>query len=139
MADTKTSNGPLSKVSSIAQIHWVAGLVASVIASHILALVVIALDDEWALLVVIGIVNLILALVVGFAVRLTSSATANQTFLAAFVTGALGVHVVVGAAGRGFEEFGYLMLTTYLDSPINGYVVFYGVVAALVATVGRRS
>ncbi|PKQ25588.1 MAG: hypothetical protein CVT64_09205 [Actinobacteria bacterium HGW-Actinobacteria-4] len=139
MAETKSSSKPLGKFSSIAQIHWVAGLVAAVVLSHILALVVIGLDNEWALLFLLGIISLIIAAVVGFAVRLTSSASVNQTFLAAFVTAGLGVHLIVGAAGRGFDDFGYTMLTAYLGSPINGYVIFFGVVAGLVATVGRRA
>ena len=138
MPDNK---GPLKvagKFSSISQIHWVAGLVVAGVLSFILSLISIAVSNEWALLVLLTVLSLIVAAAVGFAVRLTSSESPHQTFLAAFVTAGLGVHVVVSVAGQGYDDVARSLINAYYSSPLSGYVFFFGVVAALVATVGRR-
>jgi hypothetical protein len=129
----------MGKFSSISQIHWVAGLVVSVLVSSILSLVVMAATNEWARLVLMGLVGLVIAAVVGFAVRLTSQATTNQTFIAALVTAGLGVHIAAGTAGAGFDDFEATLYYAYSAAPLSGYVIFFGIVAALVATVGRRA
>lgn len=141
MADSKTASGPLGKFKSVTNIHWVIGLLVSVIVSFILGLIVVGIDNGWAMLIVSGLICIILAALVGFAVRLTSSATQNQTFWAALVTAGLGVHVVVSFASvrYGFDDFEWTLWGTYAETPLSGFVIFYGLVAALVATVGRRA
>jgi hypothetical protein len=116
----------------------VAGLVVAVVLSSILSLIAIAVTNEWALLILLSVLCLVVAAGVGFAVRMTASESSNQTFLAAFVTGGLGVHLVVSVAGNGFDDFAFNFINAYYSSPLSGYVFFFGVVAALVATVGRR-
>ncbi len=138
MADKESPRKVAGKFTSISQIHWVAGLVVAGVLSSILSLITIAVTNEWALLVLLPIVSLIIAAAVGFAVRLTSSESPHQNFLAAFVTAGLGVHVVVSVAGRGYDDFALDLINAYYQSPLSGYVIFFGVVAALFATVGRR-
>ena len=134
----QTAGSVVGKVSGIAQIHWVAGLVVAVVLSHIFALIAIAVTNQWIMLVLLSILALIVAVAVGFAVRLTSSESTNQTFLAAFVTAGLGVHVVVRISAQGYDDFAFDMVNAYNSSPLGGYVIFFGLVAALVATVARR-
>lgn len=138
MADKKSAEKAAGRFSSISQIHWVAGLVVAVVLSSVLSLIAIAITNQWALLVLLSILSLIIAAAVGFAVRLTSSESPNQTFLAAFVTAGLGVHVVVRISGEGYDDFAFDLINAYYSSPLNGYVIFFGLVAALVATVSRR-
>lgn len=139
MADKKSAEKAAGKFSSITGIHWIAGLLVSVVVSHILALIAIAVTNQWVMVVLLSIMALIIAAAVGFTVRLTSSESPNQTFLAAFVTAGLGVHVVVRIAAQGYDDFAFDLVNAYNASPLGGYVIFFGLVAALVATVGRRS
>lgn len=137
MADA-TSNGSVGRLKSTPNIHWAAGLVVSTVLSFLFALVVIAIDNAWVLLILGGLLLLVLAAAVGFTVRLTTANGGYGAFWAALVTAGLGVHVVTTLAGAGFDFFGEKLLGTYGSSPLSAFVVFFGLIAALVATVGRR-
>jgi hypothetical protein len=136
MADT-TPTTSTSKLKSTPGINWVAGLVVSVVLSVVFTLVVVAITPAWALLFVLGLLCLILAAAVGFAVRFTTTGTGG--FWPAAVTAALGVHVVTYVAGSGFEYLGEGLLDAYRSAPIGFYAVFYGVVAGIVAVFARRA
>ena len=137
MNDTAPAGSSVSKLKSTPGIPWIAGLVVATVLSLILSLVVVAVTNEWALLVLVMVIGLIISFAVGFAVRLTSVGVGG--FLPAFVTAGLGVHVLTHLAGAGFDEFGYALWSTFQSAPFSAFVFFYGVVAGIVATVGRRS
>lgn len=139
MTDHATHSKVPGKFSSISNVHWAAGLTVAFVLSFITALIVTGITNEWAILVVLTITNVIIAAAVGFAVRFTSSASPNNTFLAAFATTGLGVHIPVMMAGDGFDEFGWHLFGAYLGSPFSAYVFFFGIIGALVATMGRRA
>lgn len=136
MAESKTPGSIPSKIASTPAIEWVAGLVVSGILSILLSLVVVGVHNEWASLVLLAFLGLILAVAVGFAVRLTSAAPG--AFWPAAVTAGLGVHVVTSLAGVGFHDYGYSLLATLHSAPLSAYVVSYGVIAGVVAIVARR-
>ncbi len=138
MADKKSVEKKAGKFSSIEQIHWVAGLAVAVILSFVFSLIATAITNQWALLVVLNIFCLVIAGAVGFAVRLTSSASSRETFVTALVTGGLGVMVVVRMSGQGYSDLAWNFINAYNGSILSGWVVFFGLVAALVATVARK-
>jgi hypothetical protein len=137
MADGTTTPASVSRLKSTPGINWVAGLVVSVVLSVVFTLVAVAITPAWALLFVLGLLGLILAVAVGFAVRLTTPGLGG--FWPAAVTAALGVHVVTYVAGSGFEYLGEGLLDAYRSAPISFYAVFFGVVAGIVAVIGRRA
>jgi hypothetical protein len=136
MAESKTSGSVPSKIASIPGIEWVAGLVVSGILSILLSLVVVGVHNEWASLVLLAFLGLILAVAVGFAVRLTCAAPGG--FWPAAVTAGLGVHVVTSLAGVGFNDYGKALLFALRSAPLSAYAVSYGVIAGVVAIVARR-
>lgn len=136
MADSTVTTST-SKLRSTPGVNWIAGLVVSVVLSVVFTLVVVAITPAWALLFVLGLLGLILAVAVGFAVRFTTPGTGG--FWPAAVTAALGVHVVTYVAGSGFEYLGEGLLDAYRSAPIGFYAVFYGVVAGIVAVFARRA
>jgi hypothetical protein len=136
MAESKTPGSIPSRITSTSGTPWVAGLVVSVILSFLLSLIVVAVTNAWASLVLLAFLGLILAVGVGFAVRLTSAGPG--AFWPAAVTAGLGVHVVTSLAGVGFHDYGYSLLSTFHAAPLSAYVVFYGVIAGVVASFARR-
>lgn len=136
MAESTEAPTTVSKFKSTPGINWVVGLAVSVLLSVIFTLMVTAITPEWALLFVLALLGVILAVAVGFAVRLTTPGAGG--FWPAAVTAGLGIHVFTSVAGEGFENLGQALLWTYQSPPISFYVVFFGVVAGLVATIARR-
>jgi hypothetical protein len=136
MAESKTKGSIASRITSTPGIPWVAGLVVSVILSFVLSLIVVAVTNAWVSLFLLALLGLILAVAVGFAVRLTSSGPG--AFWPAAVTAGLGVHVVTALAGVTFHDYGSSLLAAFQSAPLSAYVVFYGVIAGVVATFARR-
>jgi hypothetical protein len=136
MAENKTSGSMPSRIASTPGIEWVAGLLVSVILSLLLSLPVVAVHNEWGALVLLAFLGLILAVAVGFAVRLTSSG--RGAFWPAAVTAGLGVHVITSLAGVGFGDYGRGLLSAFQSAPLSAYVVSYGVIAGVVAVFARR-
>ena len=136
MAESKTPGSVPSKIASIRGIEWVAGLVVSGILSILLSLVVVGVHNEWASLVLLAFLGLIIAVAVGFAVRLTSAG--QGAFWPAAVSAGLGVHIVASLAGVGFHDYGHSLLATLHSAPLSAYVVSYGVIAGVVAIFARR-
>lgn len=137
MADSTAGSSTTNRLTSTPGINWVAGLVVAVVLSAIFTLFAAAITHELALLFVLGLLGLILAVAVGFAVRFTTPGSGG--FWPAAVTAALGVHAFTATAGAGLEYLGGAMLDAYQSAPISFYAVFYGVVAGIVAVVGRRA
>lgn len=137
MTDSNDQTLVPSKIASTPGIQWVAGLVVSTILSLILGLAVVAIDNEWAQLVALSFLGLIIAVAVGFAVRFTSAG--QSAFWAAAISGGLGVNTVTSLAGVGFDNFGFGLLYAFQGFPVSAYTVFFGVIAGVVAIVGRRS
>ena len=139
MADKTTPQKKLGRFSTFSQFHWVAGLIVSVVLAHFFALIVVGATNQWVLLILLMIVCLLLAAAVGFAVRVTSKVSPVHTFITALVCAGLGANVVARMGGAGFDDFAWDLLGAYATSPLTGLAIFYGLVAALVATAGRRS
>ena len=136
MAESKTSGSIPSRIASTPGIEWVAGLVVSVILSLVLSLAVVAVHNEWASLVLLAFLGLIIAVAVGFAVRLTSAG--QGAFWPAAVSAGLGVHILTSLAGVGFDAYGLGLLSTFQSAPLSACVVFFGVIAGVVAVFARR-
>lgn len=136
MTESSTGGSTVRKFASTPGIQWAAGLAVAVILSLLLALIVVAVTNEWVLLVLLMILGMIVAVAVGFAVRLTS-AGAGAFWPAAVATG-LGVHTLVSLAGVGFDDYGHGLLSAFGSAPISAYVVFYGVIAGVIAAFARR-
>lgn len=136
MTEGSTERSAVSKFVSTPGVQWVAGLAVAVILSLLLSLIVVAIDNAWVLLVLLAFLGLILAAAVGFAVRLTSSGTA--AFWPAAVAAGLGVHTLTSVAGVGFDYYGEGLLSAFQSAPLSAYVVFFGVVAGVIAVFARR-
>jgi hypothetical protein len=136
MAEYKTSGSLPSRIASTPGIEWIVGLVVSVFLSLLLSLVVVNVHNEWASLVLLAFLGLIIAVAVGFAVRLTSAG--RGAFWPAAIAAGLAVHVVTSLLGVGFDGYGDGLLFTLRSAPLSAYVVFYGATAGMVAVFGRR-
>lgn len=126
-----------SKFASKPGVNWAAGLAAAVVLGHILGLIVVGITNEWVLWIVLGIIGVVLAAAVGFAVRLTSAT--GGAFWPALIAGGLAAHIPSTLGGVGFDDLGYGLLGVYQSAPFAAYVVFVGLAAALVATFGRKA
>lgn len=137
MVDT-SSSGMVGKLKTTTNAHWVAGLVVAAVLGLIFSLIVMGITNLWAVMILGGLLKLVLAAGVGFAVRLTSVDAGTNTFVAALVTGGLGIHTITFLEARGFDYFDTSLYSAFAQSFLTAYVLFFGVIAALVATVGRN-